>query len=196
VVGGRDLKDGIWLNEPKVWSLKDGVLDVTTDAGTDFWRETHYGFIHDNGHFLGVSTGSAFTAELRVRGDYRALYDQAGIMVRLDERRWVKAGIELSDGRAMLSSVLADSRSDWATGPYEDDPRDFRIRATVADGVLRLQVSADGRLWPLTRLAPFPVAETYRVGPMCCSPTRAGLKVHFSEFQLGMPLGKDLHDLS
>ena len=190
------MKNGVWLNEPKVWSLKDGVLDVTTDAGTDFWRETHYGFTHDNGHLFGVPAGNAFTAELRVRGDYRALYDQAGIMVRLDERRWVKAGIELSDGRAMLSSVLTDGRSDWATGTYEDDPRDFRIRATVADGVLRLQVSADGRLWPLTRLAPFPVAETYRVGPMCCSPTRAGLKVHFSEFQLGTPLGKDLHDLS
>ncbi len=94
-----------------------------------------------------------------MRADYEALYDQAGIMVRLDERRWVKAGIELSDGRAMLSSVLTDGRSDWATGPYEHDAGDFWMRATVADGVLRLQVSADGKLWPLARLAPFPVAE-------------------------------------
>ncbi len=190
------MENGIWLNEPKVWSLTDGTLDVVTDAETDFWRETHYGFTHDNGHLLGVPTGDAFTAEVRIRGAYEALYDQAGIMVRLDERRWVKAGIELSDGRAMLSSVLTDGRSDWATGPYENDPSDFRMRATVADGVLRLQVSADGKLWPLVRLAPFPAAAAYRVGPMCCTPTRAGLKVRFSDFKLSAATTRDLHDLS
>lgn len=75
-------------------------------------------------------------------------------MVRIDETRWVKAGIELSDGRAMLSSVLTDGRSDWATAPYEADPKDFWMRASVADGVLRLQVSGDGKTWPLVRLAP------------------------------------------
>ena len=191
----QELNDGIWLNEPRVWSLEGGVLEVTTDAETDFWRETHYGFTRDSGHFLGVATASGFTAQLRVRGAYEALYDQAGIMVRVDERRWVKAGIELSDGRAMLSSVLTDGRSDWATAPFEHDARDFWMRATVADGVLRLQVSADGRLWPLVRLAPFPRAETYRVGPMACTPQRAGLRVRFSDFRLGAPTGRDLHDL-
>ncbi len=192
----QGLEDGVWLNQPGAWSLENAVLDVTSDAETDFWRETHYGFTRDSGHFLGVATGPGFTAELRVRGLYEALYDQAGIMVRLDERRWVKAGIELSDGRAMLSSVLTDGRSDWATAPYAHDAGDFRMRATVADGVLRLQVSADGTLWPLVRLAPFPVAESYRVGPMCCSPQRSGLKVRFADFRLSAPTTKDLHDLS
>ena len=42
------MENGVWLNEPKVWSLEDGVLEVETDEGTDFWRETHYGFTHDN----------------------------------------------------------------------------------------------------------------------------------------------------
>ena len=72
----------------------------------NFWRETHYGFNRDSGHFLGFPTGEAFTASLRVQGDFQALYDQAGIMVRIDAHHWVKAGIELSDGRAMLASVL------------------------------------------------------------------------------------------
>lgn len=109
--------DGIWLNEPKQWTGKGNSLEMVTDNATDFWRETHYGFIRDNGHFLGFRTGDAFTAELRVRGNFQALYDQAGLMVRVDANRWLKAGIEFADGRAMLSSVLTDGRSDWATAP-------------------------------------------------------------------------------
>jgi len=190
-------RDGRWLNAPKRWSVDSaGDLSLVTDKGSDFWRETHYGFTRDSGHFLGFPTGDAFTAQLRIRGQYEKLYDQAGIMVRVDERRWVKAGIELSDGRAMLSSVLTDGKSDWSTGPYESDPRDFWVRATVAKGVLRLQVSADGKSWPLVRLAPFPVAASYQVGPMSCTPERSGLAIRFSDLQITAPLGKDLHDLS
>ena len=140
-------------------------------------------------------TADAFTAELRVQGDFHDLYDQAGIMVRIDAHHWVKAGIEFSDGRAMLASVLTDRRSDWATAPYDQDAGDFWVRATVANGVLRLQVSADGRRWPLMRLAPFVKATSYLVGPMACTPERAGLKVTFPTFRLTPPLGKDLHDL-
>ncbi|MDQ1159149.1 regulation of enolase protein 1 (concanavalin A-like superfamily) [Sphingomonas sp. SORGH_AS 950] len=190
-------RDGRWLNEPRQWSVDAaGDLTLVTDQGTDFWRETHYGFTRDSGHFLGFTAPDAFTAQLRIRGRYDKLYDQAGIMVRVDERRWVKAGIELSDGRAMLSSVLTDGRSDWATGPYTGDAADFWMRATVARGVLRLQVSADGRTWPLVRLAPFPVATAYQVGPMACTPERSGLSVRFSDLRITAPLGKDLHDLS
>ena len=127
---------------------------------------------------------------------YEELYDQAGIMVRVDEAHWVKAGIEMSDGNALLSSVLTVGQSDWATAIYGDDPADFRMRATVGRGVLRLQVSADGRTWHLTRLSPFPEAASYKVGPMCCTPERAGLKIRFSDFRVGPPLDKELHDLS
>ncbi len=192
-----DRSDGQWLNEPKAWSATEpGQLSLVTDANTDFWRSTHYGFIRDSGHFLGFAAPVAFTAQLRIRGRFETLYDQAGIMVRVDEQRWVKAGIELSDGRPMLSSVLTAGLSDWATGPCQFDPRDFWMRATVAKGVLRLQVSADGKIWPLVRLAPFPVASGYQVGPMACTPQRSGLHVTFSDLQITDPAGKDLHDLS
>ena len=105
-------------------------------------------------------------------GDYtvRPGASQPVLMIRSDDTHWVKAGIEFSDGRAMLASVLTDGRSDWATAPYGHDARDFWVRATVANAVLRLQVSADGKLWPLMRLAPFPRANACLVGPMACTP--------------------------
>ena len=190
------LERGSWLNEPAEWGFEAGGLRVVTGRATDFWRETHYGFTRDSGHFLGIATAGDFTAEVRVRAGYEALYDQAGIMLRLDEGHWLKAGIEFSDGQAMLGSVLTAGRSDWATGPYAGDPGDVRLRLTVAEGVVRVQASADGRRWGLVRLAPFPRAASYLVGPMCCTPERAGLEVRFTEFRLGPPLGRDLHDLT
>ena len=148
---------------------------MRTDASTDFWRETHYGFVRDNGHFLFVETDGDFTAQVKIHSAFTHLYDQAGLMVRVDEAHWVKIGAELSDGVTLLSSVLTDGVSDWATGVFPGDPEAFWIRATVAKGVLRVQVSVDGVSWPLVRLAPFPVAASYRVGPYCCTPERGGL---------------------
>jgi uncharacterized protein len=186
----------VWLNEPKNWNLEDDALRVITDPKTDFWRETHYGFTRDSGHFFGRAVNGDFTAQIKVQAKYEGLYDQAGLMLRIDETRWVKAGIEISDGAPMLSSVLTDEKSDWAIAAYDKDAASFWIRATIAEGVLRLQVSADGETWPLFRLAPFPKAARYLVGPMCCTPERSDLEVAFSDFRVSAPLGKDLHDLS
>jgi regulation of enolase protein 1 (concanavalin A-like superfamily) len=184
-----------WFNAPERWRLDGERLLVVTDKATDFWRETHYGFTRDNGHLFGCDTAGDFTMQVRVRASYNALYDQAGIMVRLDDRNWIKAGIEKSDGQCQLSSVLTVDRSDWAMGTYGGNPADFWMRATVNDGVIRIQVSADGKRWPLVRLAPFPRAASYVVGPMCCTPERGGLEVEFSGFYVGQPSGRDLHDL-
>jgi regulation of enolase protein 1 (concanavalin A-like superfamily) len=185
-----------WLNEPARWKLRPDGLAVTTDAKTDFWRETHYGFIHRSGHVFGCEATGGFTATVRVHARFETLYDQAGLMVLIDEANWVKAGIELSDGEALLSSVLTIGRSDWAVGAFGGNPSDFWIRATVDKGVLRLQASSDGRRWPLIRLCRFPHAWQYTVGPMCCTPEREGLEVLFSDFSVEAPAGKDLHDLT
>lgn len=185
-----------WLNEPVRWRLGPDGLAVVTDHATDFWRQTYCGFTRHSGHVFGQEAAGGFTATVRVQARYESLYDQAGLMVLVDDENWVKAGIELSDDEALLGSVLTLGRSDWAVGTFGGDPSDFWIRVTVDGGVLRIQAAADGRRWPLVRLCPFPLAERYVVGPMCCTPERAGLEVLFSEFAVTPPRGNALHDLS
>lgn len=185
-----------WLNEPKSWSMRGDQLSWTTDAATDFWRETHYGFVRDSGHFFGVRTGPEFTAQARVSADFRALYDQAGLMVRIDAEHWVKITIEVNDGVPYLSTVVTDGVSDWSTGLFNGDTAGFWLRVTVQNGVLKVQASTDGEHWPLIRLAPFPQATQYWVGPMACTPERGGLQVTFSEVSVTAPNGKSLHDLT
>ncbi|WP_223508308.1 MULTISPECIES: DUF1349 domain-containing protein [unclassified Pseudomonas] len=186
-----------WHNAPQHWRLAaNGELHVNSDAQTDFWRETQYGFIRDSGHFFGFKTSGDFTAQVRVKGDFSTLYDQAGLMVRVDSQHWCKAGAEVSDGALQIGCVLTLGKSDWSVGRFDHSVPEFWIRMTVQAGVLRVQYSQDGHTWPLLRLCPFPVHDSYWVGPMCCTPQREGLQVEFSQFHVGAPLGKDLHDLT
>ena len=50
-----------WINAPERWRLDGERLLVVTDKATDFWRETHYGFVRDNGHLFGCNTDGDFT---------------------------------------------------------------------------------------------------------------------------------------
>lgn len=68
-----NLKEAEWLNKPVVWEATETGLSLTTEANTDFWRETHYGFTRDSGHFLGVTVVDGFTASVRVQGEFRSL---------------------------------------------------------------------------------------------------------------------------
>lgn len=187
-----------WINEPAQWRVENDVLFVTTEANTDFWRKTHYGFARDSGHMFGASVSGSFTAELSVEGDFSALYDQAGLMVRESAERWVKAGAEFNDGALTFSTVLTNDFSDWSLGSRADTNR-FRLRMTVSQGVLKVQCSVDEQIWTLMRIARFPHAHAnahWLVGPMCCTPERGGLNVRFSGFRIGPPVVKDLHDVS
>ncbi|KIQ03460.1 regulation of enolase 1 [Agrobacterium tumefaciens] len=191
-----DFNNGMWLNEPQSWKADDDGLTIVTDAKTDFWRETYYGFTRDSGHFLGFDTGSSFTAVIRIRGEFRTLYDQAGLMVRIDDTKWVKTGVEFTDGELFLSTVVTNGKSDWSISQPFKEIEDFYIRVTVNNGAMRIQASRDGKFWPLLRLAPFPIAERYQVGPTACTPERSGLSVNFSEFLIGPAITTDLHDLT
>jgi len=107
-----------WINEPKQWSNNAGSIQVVTEDTTDFWSHTWYGFNRFSGHVYGWDVTEDFTLQVRVRGDFTTLYDQAGVMITADESHWLKAGIEFNDGQPMIGSVLTDTNSDWATGLF------------------------------------------------------------------------------
>ncbi|MDZ7280176.1 DUF1349 domain-containing protein [Pantoea eucrina] len=187
---------GQWLNPPDDYALNAQALRLTTDAETDFWQQTYYGFRHHSGHAFGFFLSEDFTVQVKVAAAFSHLYDQAGIVVLEDETHWVKAGIEYNDAKPAIGSVVTRGTSDWSTGCFPGDPGNFWMRATLADDALRLQYSTDGATWPLLRLCPWPSGRRYFVGVMACTPQRAGLAVTFSHFYLGAPLNKPLHDLS
>src|ERR1700693_2081746 len=89
----------IWMNEPASYKRLGGKMVVRSRPQTDFWRKTVYGYITDNGHFFYLEAAGDFTCQARVNGQYAALYDQGGLMVRLDAENWMKCGTEFfTDG--------------------------------------------------------------------------------------------------
>jgi regulation of enolase protein 1 (concanavalin A-like superfamily) len=174
-----------WLNAPPAWREEGGVLHVTTGERTDFWRRTHYGFIRDDGHARLMPAAGDFAAEVTFRGDYAELYDQAGLMLRLDAERWIKAGIEYVAGRRMLSVVVTREVSDWSTMPCPTEAEWITLRLTRIGAAVHVHwAEPAARRFRMLRLAFFPEGPA-AVGPMCCSPQRAGFEAAFRDFTVG-----------
>lgn len=191
-----NLHTATWHNEPASWSLDATGLRLATSSETDFWRDTLYGFRRDSGHALLAPIEGDFTATVSFDGGYEALYNQAGIMLRRDETVWLKAGIEHSDGVANMSVVVTNGVSDWSTTALPGLSGPQRLRITrLADAVVVQFRNASDR-WQLLRVASLPVGGPLRIGPMACSPQRAGFEAWFTEFRIGPPVAGALHDES
>ncbi len=183
-----------WLNEPADWKGDAAELELRTGDTTDFWRKTFYGFVRDNGHAFLRKVSGDFSVSAVVLGDYRALYDQAGLFLRIDESRWIKAGIEFTDGLMHFSVVVTNGVSDWSVIPLRDaSPADPpTVRMTRHDDAVRVQYRIAGSAWQLARLCPFP-ADDAEVGIMACSPQRAGFHAQFRNITIGLPISRELH---
>jgi regulation of enolase protein 1 (concanavalin A-like superfamily) len=182
-----------WLNEPPHWSVDDDTLVVTTDDKTDFWRETFYDFVRDDGHFLGKEVTGDFTAQVTLAGEYETLYDQMGLMLRVDQNNWVKTGIEFTDGHAHLSCVITRDFSDWSVVAAPEIGDEVTLRMTRHGTAVRVQFRTTGGDWQLLRLGYLPLPATCQVGVMACSPQRAGFTGRFSGFTVTEPISPDLH---
>jgi regulation of enolase protein 1 (concanavalin A-like superfamily) len=170
-----------WLNEPPAWSEDGGALRMTTAPDTDFWRTTHYGFVRDTGHFRHRPVTGDFTARVRIEGAYRDQYDQAGLMLRVDEETWMKCGIEYADGCQWASAVITRGLSDWSVVAL--DPAPSQLWVEVRRTAEAVQVSFGERAPDrLLRLGALTRADTLDVGVMAASPEGGGFDVTLHDF--------------
>ena len=102
-----------WFNEPESYTINGGTLEMDVPAQTDFWRIAHYGFTVDDGPFLYGTYGGEFEAKIKVSGDYKERFDQAGLMIRIDHENYVKCGIEYVDGKYNVNKVSGYIYNCW-----------------------------------------------------------------------------------
>lgn len=173
-----------WHNEPPDWTALDDAITVTTGPKTDFWRTTHYGFIRDNGHFGFERVTGNFEMTVKVTGEYHDLYDQAGLMLRLDERHWMKCGIEYVDGVQHVSAVVTNDFSDWSVVPRPDNPPSVWLRVARQGDAVEVRYAFDGAHYTLLRLGYLPPGDAIDAGIMCASPDGAGFRVTFEGLRI------------
>jgi uncharacterized protein len=170
-----------WLNEPKQWSGDT----ITADPDTDFWRTTHYGFVRDSAHVLGIDRTGDFELTVTFSGDYTAEYDQAGIGLWIDDRNWIKTGIELVKDQQLLSAVVTREVSDWSVVPLAEAAGKVTLKAVREGDSVTISYGLNGAP-PATmlRMAYFPPEMSVLAGVMCASPTGKGFATRFEDITI------------
>jgi regulation of enolase protein 1 (concanavalin A-like superfamily) len=173
-----------WLNEPASSNRTGDQLVIHSRAKTDFWRKTFYGYITDNGHFFSLPVTGDFAFQARINGQYAALYDQAGLMVRRNAENWMKCGTEFFAGQRHASVVFTRDFSDWSTMPDLSQTAPIWWRAIRKKDSIETLCSLDGNTFTSVRQGYFVPQVEAHVGIMCAAPEGPGFDSIFDELQL------------
>lgn len=166
---------GTWTDVPAE-SVEDGAdLLVTAVSGSDAWRHTSYGFVHDDAHALLAPMPADSAVEVTFDATFTGQFDQAGVMLRAGAATWVKAGVELADGVPQLGAVVTLGKSDWSVRPVPEwRDRPVTVRVSRSGDAVTIRARVDWEPWTLVRVAPFPADAVAAAGPYCCAPSRRG----------------------
>lgn len=179
---------GAWTHPPVAATESGGDLLVTAAEGSDAWRITSYGFIHDSEHALLAPFPIDSAVEVEFTAAFSEQFDQAGVFVRVSPEHWVKAGVEFADGVAQLGAVGTDGASDWSLAPVPDwTGRRILVRVSRGADALTIRAGISGTPLQLVRVVPFAGELTAAAGPFVCAPTRPGLVVPIHSWRTTAP---------
>lgn len=197
-----DFSAAIWLNQPKLSEITDQSIKITTEPNTDLWQRSYYGFRHDNAHALLLESEINFTFTTKVSFEYRARFEQCGLIIYLDSDNWFKASIEYeNENISRLGSVVTNNGySDWAT---TDIPTTtamwYRLNRRGADFLI--ESSPNGMNFTQMRIfhlhcigktstemgklnRPAPAERPIQFGLYACSPLTSSFEAIFNNFKL------------
>lgn len=173
-----------WFNEPETWQIEGNTLSMAVTPHTDYWRISHYGFTVDDAPFYYAEYGGEFEAKVKISGDYKVRFDQAGMMIRLDHENYIKTGIEYVDGKYNLSTVVTHTTSDWSVVAL-DRPVDFIwIKAVRRRDAVEIFYSFDDKNYHMMRNAHMAANHPVKIGMFAASPDGDGFKAEFSDFKV------------
>jgi len=173
------LKNFQWLNDPADVFFNETGMNVMAREKTDFWQSLHHNFGRDNGHFFYTHKIGDFS--MTVKWSFAALnhFQQCGIMVRVDERNWIKASLMQDDAKfpKLGTSVTQKGYSDWASQNLLAPVNAIWYRIARKSGDYTVLYSLDGENFSQIRLAYLmrDIPEV-KVGAYLCSPNISGFE--------------------
>ena len=181
---GQEMNKMEWYNEPAEWNIENGKLILSVTPQTDYWRITHYGFTVDDGPFYYSKRGGEFEVSVKITGKYKSRYDQMGLMLRIDEKHWIKTGVEYVDGVYNFSTVTTNDYSSWSVIELQAKPSSIWIRAIRKKDAVEIYYSLNGKKYTMSNLAYLPQQKPLMVGMMAASPDGDGFEAIFEDFSI------------
>lgn len=173
-----------WFNEPAKWEIKDNVLSIFVTGQSDYWRISHYGFTVDDAPFYYATYGGEFEVKVKISGNYKVRFDQAGLMLRIDEKNYIKAGVEFVDGKYNLSTVVTHKTSDWSVITLDKPVPYIWIKAVRRLDAVEVFYSFDDKTYTMMRNAWLQDNSPVMVGLMGACPDGSGFDVSFEHFKV------------
>ena len=176
-VKAQTLEKMQWFNEPEKWTVENQILSMFVTPKSDYWRISHYGFTVDDAPFYYALYGGEFEVKVKITGDYKNRFDQAGLMLRIDEQNYIKAGIEFVDGVYNLSTVVTHKTSDWSVIALEKPVPFIWIKAVRRLDAVEVFYSFDDKTYTMMRNAWMQDNTPMMVGVMGACPDGDGFNV-------------------
>lgn len=173
-----------WFNEPENWSVRNNTLVMDVTPQSDYWRISHYGFTVDDAPFLYTVRGGEFEVKVRISGEYKVRFDQAGLMIRIDKDNYIKTGIEFVDGKYNLSTVVTHTTSDWSVIELEEPVEYVWIKAVRRLDAVEIFYSFDDKEYKMMRNCWLQDNTPVMVGMMAACPDGNGFKATFDGFKI------------
>ncbi|MDE6697288.1 MAG: DUF1349 domain-containing protein [Muribaculaceae bacterium] len=173
-----------WFNEPSVWNIENDKLIMEVTPKSDYWRISHYGFTVDDAPFYYAEYGGEFETKVKISGDYKVRFDQAGMMIRIDHENYIKCGIEFVDGKYNLSTVVTHNTSDWSVIALDRRVESIWIKAVRRLDAIEIFYSFDDNEYHLMRNAWMEANRPVKIGMFAACPDGDGFKVTFSDFKV------------
>lgn len=173
-----------WFNEPEKWTINDQSLSMFVTPQSDYWRISHYGFTVDDAPFYYATYGGEFEVKVKITGDYKVRFDQAGLMLRIDHENYIKAGIEFVDGKFNLSTVVTHKTSDWSVISLDKAVPFVWIKAVRRLDAVEVFYSFDDKTYTMMRNAYLQDNVPVMVGLMAACPDGKGFNVKFENFKV------------
>jgi len=173
-----------WFNEPEKWEIKNNRLSMTVTPQSDYWRISHYGFTVDDATFYYTTYGGEFEAKVKISGNYKARFDQMGLMLRTDKENYIKAGIEFVDGKYNLSTVVTHGTSDWSVIALDKIPSAVWIKAVRRLDAVEIFYSFDDQNYMMMRNAYLQDNTPVMIGLMAACPDGNGFTAVFEGFKV------------
>ena len=173
-----------WFNEPQKWEIKDNTLLMQVTPKSDYWRISHYGFTVDDAPFYYTTYGGEFEVKVKLTGDYKVRFDQMGLMIRIDQKNYIKTGVEFVDGKYNISTVVTNNKSDWSVNALEKVPPFVWIKAVRRLDAVEIYYSLDDKNYVMTRNAPLADNTPVMIGLMAACPDGNGFEAKFEHFSV------------